>query len=83
MGIDLDEISLTATFPFDPDLDFFCSRSLNNFWPDCKAIPAYGLMMSVRPSVCPSVNIWLTSVFKFVIGHINQYRLYTLHGNRP
>ena len=29
MGIDLDEISLTATFPCDPD--FFCSRSLNNF----------------------------------------------------
>ena len=31
MGIDLDEISLTAIFPFDPDLDLFCSRSLNNF----------------------------------------------------
>ena len=31
MGIDLDEISLTATFPCDPGLDFFCSRSLNNF----------------------------------------------------
>ena len=29
MGIDLDEISLTATFPVDPNLDFFCSRSLN------------------------------------------------------
>ena len=28
-----------------------------SFWPDCKAIPAYGLMMSVRPSICPSVNI--------------------------
>ena len=26
MGIDLDEISLIATFPCDPDLDFFCSR---------------------------------------------------------
>ena len=25
------------------------------FWPDCKAIPAYGLMMSVCLSVCPSV----------------------------
>ena len=71
----------------------FANNSPNqfNFWPDCKAIPAYGLMMSVcpsvrlsvRPSVCLSVNIWLTSVFKFVIGHINQYRLYTLHGNRP
>ena len=33
--------------------------------------------------VRPSVNIWLTSVFKFVLGHINQYRLDTLHGNRP
>ena len=53
------------------------------YWPDCKAIPAYGLMMSVCPSVCPSVNIWLTSAFKFVLGHINQYRLDTLHGNRP
>ena len=31
MGIDLDEISLTVTFPCDPDLDFFCSRSRNNF----------------------------------------------------
>ena len=31
MGIDLDQISLTATFLCDPDLDFFCSRSLNNF----------------------------------------------------
>ena len=32
---------------------------------------------------CPSVNIWLTSAFKFFLGHINQYRLDTLHGNRP
>ena len=56
---------------------------IHNFWPDCKAIPAYGLMMSVCPSVCRSVNIWLTSAFKFVLGHINQYRLYTLLGNRP
>ena len=39
--------------------------------------------LSVRLSVRPSVNIWLTSVFKFVLGHINQYRLDTLHGNRP
>ena len=31
MGIDLDEISLTAIFPCDPDLDFFCSKSHNNF----------------------------------------------------
>ena len=31
MGIDLDEISLTATFHCDPHLDFFCSRSLINF----------------------------------------------------
>ena len=31
MGIDLDDISLTATFPCDPDLDFSCSRSLNIF----------------------------------------------------
>ena len=58
-----------------------------HFWSDCKAIPAYGLMMSVCLSVCPSVrpsvNIWLTSAFKFVLGHINQYRLDTLHGNRP
>ena len=55
---------------------------LFRFWPDCKAIPAYGLMMSVCPSVrlsvCPS-TFWLTSAFKFVLGHINQYRLDTLH----
>ena len=31
MGIDLGEISWTATFHCDPDLHFFCSRSLNNF----------------------------------------------------
>ena len=31
IGIDLDEMSLNATFPCDPDLDVFCSRSLNNF----------------------------------------------------
>ena len=37
---------------------------------------------SVRPSVCPS-TFWLTSGFKFVLCHINQYRLETLHGNRP
>ena len=34
-------------------------------WLQCKAIPAYGLMMSVCPSVHPSVNIWLTFAFKF------------------
>ena len=42
--------------------------------------------LSVRPSVRPSVclsTFWLTSVFKFVLGRINQYRLDTLHGNRP
>ena len=50
----------------------------SHFWPDCKAIPAYGLMMSV----CLS-TFWLTSAFKFVISHINQYKLDTLHGNRP
>ena len=38
---------------------------------------------SVCQSVCPSVNIRLTSAFKIVLGHINQYRLNTLHGNRP
>ena len=32
----------------------------------------------VRLSVRPSVNIWLTSVFKFVLGHINQYRHYVM-----
>ena len=56
------------------------------FWPDCKAIPAYGLMVSVCLSVCLSVRLstfWLTFAFKFVVGHINQYRLDTLHGNRP
>ena len=60
------------------------------FWPDCKAIPAYGLMMSVclsvRSPVCLSVclsTFWLTSALKFVLGHINHYRLDTLHGNRP
>ena len=31
MFIDLDQISSTATFLCDPDLDFFHSRSLNNF----------------------------------------------------
>ena len=65
-------------------------NKVHNFWPDCKAIPAYGLMMSVCLSVCLSVcpsvrpsTFWLTSVFKLVLGHINQYRLNTLHGNRP
>ena len=29
--IDLDQMSSTATFVCDPDLDFFYSRSLNNF----------------------------------------------------
>ena len=38
--------------------------------------------LSVRPSVRLS-TFWLTFVFKFVLGHINQYRLDTLHGNRP
>ena len=37
----------------------------------------------VRLSVRPSVNIWLTSAFKFVLGLINQYRLDTLHVYRP
>ena len=49
-----------------------------NFWQDFKAIPAYGLMMSVRLSTS-----WLTFAFKFVPGLINQYRLDTLHGNIP
>ena len=31
MFIDLDQISSSATFPYDPDHDFFCSRSLNDF----------------------------------------------------
>ena len=42
--------------------------------------------LSVRLSVRPSVRLstfWLTSAFKFVLGYINQYRLDTLHGNRP
>ena len=29
--IDLDQISLTATFPYDPDLDFSYSMSHSNF----------------------------------------------------
>ena len=36
------------------------------------------------PSVCPSVclsTFWLTSAFKFVVGHIYQYILDTLHWN--
>ena len=40
----------------------------NTFWPDCKAIPAYGLMMSVCPSVSLSVSLstfWLTFAFIF------------------
>ena len=48
-----------------------------NFWPDCKEIPAYGLMMSVCLSVRLS-TFWLTSAFKFVLGRINQY---ITHGN--
>ena len=39
-----------------------------NFWPDCKAIPAYELMMSVCLSIHPSVHLstfWLTFAFKF------------------
>ena len=42
--------------------------------------------LSVRPSVCLSVRpstFWLTFAFKFILGHINQYRLDTLYGNRP
>ena len=42
--------------------------------------------LSVRPSVCLSVRLstfWLTFAFKFILGRINQYRLDTLHGNRP
>ena len=31
MFIDLDQIVSTATFLCDPDLDLFCSRSLNDF----------------------------------------------------
>ena len=72
------------------NLEYWKYTVFCHFWPDCKAIPAYGLMMSVClsvcPSVCPSVRLstfWLTSAFKFVLGSINQYRLDTLHGNRP
>ena len=42
--------------------------------------------LSVCLSVCPSVRpstFWLTSAFKFVLSHINQYRLDTLHVYRP
>ena len=46
------------------DLDclsvFFAGlQSRNYFWPDCKAIPAYGLMMSVclSSAVSPSVSL--------------------------
>ena len=37
------------------------SGTVLNFWPDCKVIPAYGLMMSVHPSVCCShfVNLYV------------------------
>ena len=31
MFMDLDQMSSTAIFLCDPDLDFFCSRSLNDF----------------------------------------------------
>ena len=34
-----------------------CSCIQCPFWPDCKAIPVYGLVMSVCLSVRPSVNI--------------------------
>ena len=60
----------------------FLTRSDRAFWPDCKAIPAYGLILSVCLSVRLS-TFWLTSAFKFVLGSINQYRLDTLHGNKP
>ena len=42
-----------------------CGIKCCYFWPDCKAIPAYGLMTSVCLSVRPSVNIWLTFALKF------------------
>ena len=58
------------------------------FWPDCKAISAYGLMMSVCPSVClsvrVSVNIWLTSAFKVFLYPRNEFRgVYWNHPVRP
>ena len=60
-----------------------------DFWPHCKSNS--GLWIEdVCPSVCLSVSLsvrlstfWLTSAFKFVLRHINQYRLDTWHGNRP
>ena len=67
------DASLTAKWHFIQVLNvcYFVSVAANqiavfsiksvNIWPDCKAIPAYGLMMSVclsvRPSVRLSVNI--------------------------
>ena len=38
--------------------------------------------LSVRLSVRP-LTFWLISAFKFVLGHINQYRLDALHVYRP
>ena len=47
MGIDLDEISWTVTFPCGPDLHFFCSRSLNNFGqPLCLSLLSFILMIT-------------------------------------
>ena len=37
----------------------------SGFWPDCKAIPAYRLMMCIRLSVFHIWLPWLTFAFKF------------------
>ena len=53
-----------------------------DFWPDCKAIPAYGMMvsvcLSVRPSVRPTTTFWLTFALKFwnLLNAIWPSRLY-------
>ena len=67
-------------------------KSNSGLWIDMSVYPSVCLSVclsvrpsvwpSVRPSVCPS-TFWLNSAFKFVLGQINQYRLDTLHGNRP
>ena len=47
----------------------FAQGNIPGFWPDCGTILAYRLMLSVHPSICPSVcltsTFWLTFALKF------------------
>ena len=58
--IDLDQISSTATFLCDPDLDFSCSRSLNIFTVflcRLQSIATHRDHFVRRPSACLSVSL--------------------------